>query len=515
MFGTINNKRAILALLLCCMIILAGLSGCVTLPAEKAPSAEEEPLVAQVSATIKLKATSSTWREDKQPYDIYSATKEKLERVGFKVVSEESDSYDATLFIDYEETKGGEYIGGGYGTRIGCALKLHDKTDNLLFEKEMLASTSFMVRGTTLYMDAVKDFESEVYFKYLGEIIATKFGVGDEVSVLITALKDEDSDVRRKAAEVMDEIGDARVVEPLIQALKDEDGSVRSNAAFALGEIGDKRAVEPLIQTLGDENNTIRRRAAEALGKIGDERAVEPLTNALEDEISLVQKAAREALEKIQAAVSTPPAEPPAPEPVNGDEGKRTIVAPRLQNTVTLDGGISGNEWDDAGQLSLNFVYNNGESSTTYPGTIYLKHDGVYLWICIRVQDDDENKYPQMYDYAAILFDANGDGGIGPGDDSAILHHGLGSLDLRPDEREVWLSDTEFGGNSDVGGESRWAAGWYTYEMRKPLNSGDTKGYDIAISPGDTILSSSCFWDAGEATGWSADAGSFYIRLEP
>ena len=86
MFGAISNKRAILALLLCGTIILAGLSGCVTLPAEEEAPAEEEPPVAQVSATIKLKVTSSTWREGEEPYDIYSATKEKLERAGFKVV---------------------------------------------------------------------------------------------------------------------------------------------------------------------------------------------------------------------------------------------------------------------------------------------------------------------------------------------------------------------------------------------------------------------------------------------
>jgi len=191
-----------------------------------------------------------------------------------------------------------------------------------------------------------------------------------------------------------------------------------------------------------------------------------------------------------------------------------TVTAAQLQNTVTLDGAISGNEWDDAGQLPLNFVYTHDESSITYPGTIYLKHDGAYLWICILVQDDDENIYPEIYDYAAILFDANEDGEIGQQDDSAILHHGLGAFDLRPDEGEVWRFDTEFGGNNDVTGESAWSAGWYTYEMRKPLNSGDNNGYDIAISPGDTILSSSCFWDAGEAPSWSTDAGSFYIELE-
>lgn len=194
-------------------------------------------------------------------------------------------------------------------------------------------------------------------------------------------------------------------------------------------------------------------------------------------------------------------------------EREPTVVAPRLGNPITLDGAISGNEWDDAGQLSVTFVYSRGGVSLTYPGTIYLKHDGTYLWICIRVQDE-ENKYPEMYDYAAILFDTNGNHEIGSGDDSAIIHHGLGPVDLRPGEDGVWRSDTEFGGNSDVAGQSGWAAGWYTYEMRKPLNSGDRTGCDIAISPGDTILATSCVWDAAETTESSADAGSFYIEVE-
>jgi len=81
-------------------------------------------------------------------------------------------------------------------------------------------------------------------------------------------------------------------------------------------------------------------------------------------------------------------------------------------------------------------------------------------------------------------------------------------------QNPVTLDGGISGGNNDVTGQSGWASGWYTYEMRKPLNSGDTSGYDIAISPGDTILSSSCYWDAGETTEHSADAGSFYIELE-
>ena len=427
-------------------MVVPFLSGCLGRPAVAPPEAPPEVApVTQVLAAIKLEVASSTWRAGEEPYDIYNAIKEKLEGVGFEVASE---AYDATLRVDYEESKGGEYIGGGLGTDITCNMGLYDTEDNPLFEKEISTSTSFAVRGRTLYQDAIKNFEGEVYFKYLGEIIATRFGVGDEVPVLVSALQDEDERTREGAVE--------------------------------------------------------------ALGEIGDRRAMEALTEALEDESSLVQHAAREALDKIEAGVPAPP----SAEPVIG-EGERTVVAPRLQSTITLDGGVSGNEWDDAGQLSLNFVCEEDESPMTYSGSIRLKHDGTYLWICIQVQDDDENEFPDMSDYAAILFDANRDGEIGNGDDSAIIHHGLGPSDKRPDEKEMWRSDTEFGGNNDVIGESGWTEGWYTYEMGKPLNSGDVNGYDIAVSPGDMVLSTSCFWDGGEVMEWSADAGSFYIELEP
>jgi phosphoribosyl-ATP pyrophosphohydrolase len=371
MLEKIKNKRAALALLLCC-IILVCLSGCVAPPAEKAPVAQisatpttvmigesitfsaadstdsdgsitsyewdfgdgntasgeaathtysdkggiynvkltvtdddglsdtaEVSVNVLIGVTVKIEATSSTWREGGEPYDIYNTTKQKLEEAGITVVPEESDLYDATLFVDYEEKKGGEYTSGGHGTRIKCNLKLCDKTDNLLFEKEISTSTSFTVNIglSSLYWNAVSNFESQLYFKYLGEIIATKFGVGDEVSVLITALKDEDFRVRYDASFALGEIGEP-AVEPLIQALKDEDSDVRERAAVALGNIGDKRAVEPLIQALKDEDSDVRERAAVALGKIG-EPAVEPLIRALKDEDSDVRYNAADALGKI------------------------------------------------------------------------------------------------------------------------------------------------------------------------------------------------------------------------
>jgi hypothetical protein len=124
------------------------------------------------------------------------------------------------------------------------------------------------------------------------------------VEPLIQALRDENKDVRWRAAWTLKGIGDARAVGPLIQALNDEYKNVRMEAVAALGEIGDARAVEPLIQALKDEDSGVQWGAAEALGKIGDARAIEPLTQVLNDKSEFVRKEAKQALEKIKAKKS-------------------------------------------------------------------------------------------------------------------------------------------------------------------------------------------------------------------
>jgi PKD repeat protein len=320
--------------------------------------------------SIKIEAIVSSWLDE--PYDICGTIKEKLEKAGFEVVSEESTDYDAILLVDYKETKGAPYTENllgtgptvGYGTSITCNLRLKDKVQKIMFEKKILATTPssvtlFTTTSATLTSDglrafAVNEFKAQVYFKYLGEIIASKFGVGDAnvlerfiqalededyeaivnigepaVGLLIQTLEDEDWDVRDAAKEALVKIGEP-AVEPLIQALNHEDDRVRELAAEALGKIGDARAVEPLIQALGDEyllvqdaakealvkigepavepliqalkdkDWEVRYEAARALGEIGDERAIEPLIQALKDENGGVRLAAEDALEKIR-----------------------------------------------------------------------------------------------------------------------------------------------------------------------------------------------------------------------
>jgi HEAT repeat protein len=65
--------------------------------------------------------------------------------------------------------------------------------------------------------------------------------------------------------------------------------------------IGDNRAVEPLIGALKDENWNVQKTAAEALGKIGNKRALGPLMEALKDEDVYVRKTAGNVLEEMQS----------------------------------------------------------------------------------------------------------------------------------------------------------------------------------------------------------------------
>jgi len=51
----------------------------------------------------------------------------------------------------------------------------------------------------------------------------------------------------------------------VIKILKDENDNVRSRAAYAFGEIKDARAVEPLMEALKDEDIYVREAAKAAL----------------------------------------------------------------------------------------------------------------------------------------------------------------------------------------------------------------------------------------------------------
>ena len=140
--------------------------------------------------------------------------------------------------------------------------------------------------------------------------------IGDARAVdpLITALTDQDKQVRAAAASGLGSIKDARAIGPLISALPDDDPGVWT-ARNALAQSG-ASAVEPLIAALGDKDWTIRRGAAQTLGDIGDTRAIEPLTAAArarrlsihKDRYTAVRRAAADALAQIKERDARSPA---------------------------------------------------------------------------------------------------------------------------------------------------------------------------------------------------------------
>jgi len=118
---------------------------------------------------------------------------------------------------------------------------------------------------------------------------------------LISALKDEKSEIRQRAAHYLGQLKSTEAVDALSFTLRDPVISVRQEAATALGNIGDKTAVEPLIRTLKDKERSVRKAVVAALGDIGDIRAVEPLINVLKEKNTSITVAAADALRKITA----------------------------------------------------------------------------------------------------------------------------------------------------------------------------------------------------------------------
>ena len=141
---------------------------------------------------------------------------------------------------------------------------------------------------------------SDCIFKFENRLLKSVSSNCRSVESLILALKDGDTDVRKKAIEALGESKDSRAIEPLIAVLKDEkDTEVRTNAASILGELKDSRAVESLIITLKDNDPNVRRTAVTALGEIKDSRAVESLILALKDGHADVRSRATEVLGKL------------------------------------------------------------------------------------------------------------------------------------------------------------------------------------------------------------------------
>ncbi|NEP81606.1 MAG: signal transduction protein [Okeania sp. SIO3B3] len=161
-----------------------------------------------------------------------------------------------------------------------------------------LYETDFEGQALEMLKKRADLIDEERLLEYRAEL-----GEKDEViAILLSRLKDEDSDVRWKAATALRNLGNSSetVINSLLALLQDEDSDVRESAAEVLGNLGNssETVINSLLALLQDENSIVRGSAAEALGKLGNssETVINSLLALLQDENSIVRLSAAQAL---------------------------------------------------------------------------------------------------------------------------------------------------------------------------------------------------------------------------
>lgn len=180
-----------------------------------------------------------------------------------------------------------------------------------------------------------------------------------------------------------------------------------------------------------------------------------------------------------------------------GGEGVTDLVVPL--GAAIADGSIDGSigtEWDDAQQYT-NFPLD----PTGGPATLWLKHDGTYLYLAIQFTADSSNPW------FGIQLGVTGCMDPGDlvlyGDDNFAADGYLDAALTGPKSKSGVDVDTVQDG---AGAMAIDGSNVVTIELKKPLNSGDAAGSDIAWSPGN-IYSMVLVWDSdgGGSSGGAAD----------
>jgi hypothetical protein len=143
---------------------------------------------------------------------------------------------------------------------------------------------------------SLDDPDWKVRFAALEQMRLTK----NELPLLIKALDDSKTSIRRLATAYLGEIGGPEVLPPLYKALKDKSSAVRRTAGDTLSDVGDPAAIEAMSEALKDTNKLVRWRAARFMFEVGDETAIPALREAENDEEFEVSLQVKIALERIE-----------------------------------------------------------------------------------------------------------------------------------------------------------------------------------------------------------------------
>ena len=91
-----------------------------------------------------------------------------------------------------------------------------------------------------------------------------------DASSLLRALKHNDADIRKQAAQALGNIGEPSVMSSLVRTLKDKSAEVRRAAISSIEQYwwtGDPKIIEKLVLPLKDEDREVRKLAALAIGE--------------------------------------------------------------------------------------------------------------------------------------------------------------------------------------------------------------------------------------------------------
>jgi len=153
-----------------------------------------------------------------------------------------------------------------------------------------------------------------------------------------------------------------------------------------------------------------------------------------------------------------------------------TLVAPYATgiDEILLD-GVIWLEWDDASEYEL--------AIGDYRTEVLVKHDSEYFYVAMVVHT--AHLFPAGFE--AFVFLDNGDNqSYSTGDDMLVARAEDGTLveaDYYYRATYDFCLDTEVGGTIDAHGVGRYsdAAGYYVFEFRRKIASGDAKDIQLAV----------------------------------
>jgi HEAT repeat protein len=121
--------------------------------------------------------------------------------------------------------------------------------------------------------------------------------------VIVTALTDHKTTVRRWAAAALGASGRSEAVAPLSEVVvSDTSVIVRRAAGDSLSDLGNPAAIPAMCKALSDKSHLVRWRAARYLNEQGDDSALQPLKEAIENEADFgVRLEMSTAQERIQS----------------------------------------------------------------------------------------------------------------------------------------------------------------------------------------------------------------------